>query len=449
MKLLSRVVWSEGMYLGPQHFQTQSRYFEDSIRFAIEHAWFEPWGLTTYSLDEHAIANGRISLTSAHGVFEDGLVFEMPESDPVPSSREIRDLFPVLSDSCMIMLAVPKRQDSRPNCDLDGDSDTARYHAVSRTIRDLNNGVDEKEVRLGQKNIRFVFEGEPLDDLMTIPVARVRRDGAGNLVYDQNFIPPCSRLTACSRLMTFLRQMIEVLEEKRKTLISPRTRPGEFQAGMSRLEVSNFWFLHAINHGLAILRHLYEAKRGHPEELFREMAQLAGVLCTFSLESSPGDLPLYNHRQLDRCLEALNLTIRRQLEVLVPSNTVAIPLKQTAPNFFSGEIIDDRCLRNSRWVLGFRSSAGEAEVLRKTPHLVKMCSEMFVGELVRRAMPGLPLLHLSPPPSAILPKVELQYFSVSKSGPCWKHILETRKVGIYVPDELPGPVLDLQVMLEV
>jgi type VI secretion system protein ImpJ len=32
MKYLSRVVWPEDMYLGPHHFQAQSRYFEDSQR---------------------------------------------------------------------------------------------------------------------------------------------------------------------------------------------------------------------------------------------------------------------------------------------------------------------------------------------------------------------------------------------------------------------------------
>ena len=35
MKQLSKVVWSEGMHLAPHHFQLQSRYFEDSIRFAL------------------------------------------------------------------------------------------------------------------------------------------------------------------------------------------------------------------------------------------------------------------------------------------------------------------------------------------------------------------------------------------------------------------------------
>ena len=33
MKLLNKPVWAEGMYLGPHHFQVQSRYFEDSLNF--------------------------------------------------------------------------------------------------------------------------------------------------------------------------------------------------------------------------------------------------------------------------------------------------------------------------------------------------------------------------------------------------------------------------------
>ena len=44
MKQLSSVVWSEGMYLGPHHFQVQSRYFEDSIQFAASALRVEAYG---------------------------------------------------------------------------------------------------------------------------------------------------------------------------------------------------------------------------------------------------------------------------------------------------------------------------------------------------------------------------------------------------------------------
>ena len=69
MKYLSRVVWSEGMYLGPHHFQVQSRYFEDTIRFATSSLWFEPWGFAGCALDPEALRNGTISLLHARGMF--------------------------------------------------------------------------------------------------------------------------------------------------------------------------------------------------------------------------------------------------------------------------------------------------------------------------------------------------------------------------------------------
>ena len=48
--------------------------------------------------------------------------------------------------------------------------------------------------------------------------------------------------------------------------------------------------MHAVNSGLAALRHLRISKRGHPEELFMEMSRLGGALCTFALDSHPRTL---------------------------------------------------------------------------------------------------------------------------------------------------------------
>lgn len=448
MKLLSRVVWSEGMYLAPHHFQIQNRYFEDSIRFVIEHSCFAAWGLTLYKLDNEAIENGRIVLLQAQGLFDDGLVFDMPGCDPLPLERNIHKEFAPTAESLMILLAVPKKQSEGRNCDADGRGHATRYRAAERTIRDLNNGRDEKQVRLGEKNISIMTEFEVDDTLATIPLARILRNAKGAPIYDSQFVPPCTKLTASEWLMNFLARLIEMLEEKRKALVVDRTRNDGFQAGLSQMEVSKFWFLHTINGALAQLTHLYVSKRGHPEELFCELSRIAGSLCTFNLDSDPNQLPMYDHRRLSECFSLLGAQIRQHLEILVPSNAVSIPMKPTSPNIYVGDVSDQRCFGRSRWVLGIGSSAGEAKVLTQAPHLVKVCSALFVGELVKRAMPGLPLIHLPVPPSAISPRVDLQYFSISKTGPCWNHIAETREIGIYVPDELPNVVMELQVVLE-
>jgi type VI secretion system protein ImpJ len=449
MRLLSRVVWSEGMYLAPHHFQVQGRYFEDAIRFVIEHAWFAPWGFTAYQLDEHAIANGRVALQSAYGIFEDGLAFAMDKDcDPLPPERDVSRLLPPTTQTLLVLLAVPRRQEGARNCNIEGNTDHCRYRARNRPIRDVNDGADEKDVLLGEKNIAIVTDQEVDGSMNTIPLARIRRNADGTLGFDPAFIPPCSKLTASEWLMNFLGQLIELLEEKRKVLLVPRSGQGGFRTGLSEMEVSKFWFLHAINDGLAQLRHLHFSKRGHPEELFRELSRVAGALCTFNVESDPANLPVYDHRRLDECFSALGSHIREHLEILVPSNAIEVPIQRSAPNIYAGGIADQRCFGRSRWVLGLGSSAGDAAVMAKAPYLVKICSALFVSELVRRAVPGLSLLHLPVPPTAISRRMDLQYFSISKSGRCWDHILETREIGIYVPDELPDPVIDLQVVLE-
>jgi type VI secretion system protein ImpJ len=450
MKNLSRVVWSEGMYLGPHHFQAQTRYFEDAIQFATGALWYEPWGLGGCRLDAEALLNGTVSVLHARGIFPDGLVFDMPDSDPLPPARNIADLFPPTRERLTVMLAVPPRRPDRLNClpVEQQNGEPVRYLAEPRLLADENTGRDEKTVRLGRKNIRIMAETEPLEDWVTLPLARIMRDGAGHFVYDPEFIPPCVELTASEKLMLLLKRLVEVLEVKSSALAgAARARPG-FSAGYSAQEIASFWFLHAINSALAPLRHIYYTRRGHPEQLYVEMARLAGALCTFGLESHPRDLPLYDHLHLDECFGELDRHIRFHLEAMVPSRTVTIALRPAAKYFYFGEITDTRCLGPSRWILGIHARMGEAELIAKTPQLVKICSQQFVPELVRRALPGLTLTHLPVPPSAISARLEWQYFSLTKAGPCWEHMVKTRQVGIYVPGELPEPELELLVILE-
>ena len=127
---------------------------------------------------------------------------------------------------------------------------------------------------------------------------------------------------------------------------------------------------------------------------------------------------------------------------------VTIPLVKVRDYFYEGDITDTRCLGRARWLFGIRSDLGDADLITRTPDLVKICSARFVGELVRRAMAGLGLTHLPVPPSAIRAKLEMQYFSVSRSGPFWDNIVQTRRVGIYVPGDVPSPEVELIVVLE-
>ena len=448
MRLLSRVVWSEGMYLGPHHFQAQSRYFEDSIQFATSSLWFSSFGLAGLELDAEALKNGTASVVHARGIMADGLPFNMPESDALPTARAVADLFPPTRDFIHVLLAIPPRKPNGYNCALEANGADARFVAETSTLHDENSGIDERSVRLGRKNFRLLMDTEPAADLLTLPVARIIRDGAGHFIYDPLFVPPVLEISASARLMTMLQRILELLDEKAAAI----GRRGASTAGgmteFSTREIASFWLLHAVNSAIPPLRHEFLAKRGHPEELFVEMSRLAGALCTFALESHPRDLPLYDHLNLTDCFDRLERHIRLHLETIVPTNCVTIPLKRVENYFYEGEITDQRCIGRSRWVFAIHSQMGEAELMGRTPQLIKVCSPPFVRELVRRALPGLGLTHLPVPPPAISARVETQYFGISRSGPCWDHMAQTKKVGVYIPGEFPNPEVEILVVLD-
>ncbi|HUQ93091.1 MAG TPA: type VI secretion system baseplate subunit TssK [Bryobacteraceae bacterium] len=451
MKHLSRVVWSEGMYLGPHHFQVQSRYFEDSIRFVTANLWFESYGMIGSQFDGEALRNGTVSLIHARGIFPDGLAFHMPDADPLPPARPVAELFPPTRDKVTVMLSVPPRRPEGMNCvpitESTSSPDT-RYWAETRVLHDETTGRDEKPVQLGRKNIRLILDTEVSGDEINLPVARIMRDGSGNFVYDPEFIPPCVDMAASDRIMLITQRLVEIVEDKSSSLSSSKRATGKSWAEYSTSDISSFWILHALHAALPPLRHLLMTRRGHPEELYREMARLAGALCTFAIDSHPRSVPLYDHRNLDRCFGALDEHIRRHLEIIRPTNCISIPLKKEGDYFWSGQVTDQRALDKARWVFAINSKIGEAEIILRTPNLVKVCSSKFISELVKRALPGMSLTHLKVPPSAISTRADTQYFGVSRAGACWDTIVMSRLVGIYVPGDLPDPQIELLVVLD-
>jgi type VI secretion system protein ImpJ len=133
---------------------------------------------------------------------------------------------------------------------------------------------------------------------------------------------------------------------------------------------------------------------------------------------------------------------------VLPTNCISIPLTLAGDCFYEGDVTDQRCMGNARWVLGIKAAMGEAELMALPPQLIKICSPAFVRELVNRALPGMGLTHLSAPPTAISRRAEVQYFGIGRSGPCWNHILQTKRIGVYVPNAFPNPELQILVVLD-
>lgn len=442
VKSLAPVVWREGMHIAQHHLQLRDRYFQDSAAFALSSLFFRPYGVAGLELDHEALLNGTAAIVHARGVMPDGLAFSFPD-DPGPKALEIGERFSPTRDSHLLLLTIPALQPGRANCGLDPAlaDGHVRFMAETVEVTDETTGEDRKSILLGRKNfcLRLDDEDVPAGDLVTLPLARVRRDRTGDFVYDEAFIPPCLQIGGSRRLLELLRRLTGLMEAKSANLAEERG--GTSAADFASEEIVSFWLSHTIHSSLPRLRHHLDMRTSHPNELYKDLLRLGGALCTFSMESDPRDLPPYDHDDLTECFASLERHIRAHLGVVMPKRATRIALEQFEDCFWRGGVSDPRSFKDAHWYLEVRTGGSRGRLIQDVPALVKVCSARFIVELVRRAHPGLDLEHIASPPSAISPRLGCEYFRIetSRSGevhPCWKTMVDSGDVGLYTPEAL-------------
>ena len=152
--------------------------------------------------------------------------------------------------------------------------------------------------------------------------------------------------------------------------------PNAGKTGYATGEIAGFWFLHAVNSGLAPLRHMYYSTHGHPEECISKWRASPGRLCTFTLEHHPRSIPAYDHLQPDKCFDSA-----RQAHSRAARNGAAHQLhlhsahrgrRLSALRHGHRSALSAVARRGSS---PFAGNMGAAELMRKTPNCIKICSK--------------------------------------------------------------------------
>src|SRR5207248_1333599 len=242
------------------------------------------------------------------------------------------------------------------------------------------------------------------------------------------FVPPLLDIGANEYVLGVLRGMIEILAGKSSELSGIRGQKNQSLADFTASDIANFWLLYTINSYFPAFSHLYEARGGHPEELYSAMVALAGSLTTFSPKVRPRDLPIYDHDNLSRVFTELDEKLRSLLQTVVPTNVVSLALKQVQSSIYATALNDDKYFAGSRMYLAVNSDVSEDFLIQKSPQLIKVCSATHIDHLVNQALPGVALKHLSAPPAAIPVKLKSQYFSVNQSGAAWEAVRRSRNL---------------------
>src|SRR5215831_3824523 len=93
MSRYRKVVWNEGMLLTPHHFQQWDNYYNELINSRFASLAPYEWGVLDFQANNEAIANGNFDLLRCRAVMPDGLLINVPETDPAPAARPVAEHF--------------------------------------------------------------------------------------------------------------------------------------------------------------------------------------------------------------------------------------------------------------------------------------------------------------------------------------------------------------------
>ena len=256
MSAHNRVIWSEGLFLQPQHFQQQERYFERYVETRCQPLTPNSWGFTEVEFERDLLTIGKFALRRAAGVFPDGTPFRMPEDDPLPSpidiGADVRDQ--------VLSLAVPLRRSGELDIGRVGEQDDlARYQMRELQTRNIASSTgDPALLEVAALRTRFLLQSDPTHAYAGVPLAHIVECRADKqVILDESFIPTVMHTRTASRLATLTSELLGLFHQRGEALGGRVTATGRGGAA----EFGDFLMLQTINRYEPLLAHLRRFRR--------------------------------------------------------------------------------------------------------------------------------------------------------------------------------------------
>lgn len=455
MKTVQKILWGEGLFLKPQHFQQQDLYHEQRVAAAMQAAHPYLWGVIAQRIDRQALESGLLRFSTLQVVWPDGDMLDAPATDSLPEARNLADI-DIPANGLTFHLALPfLREDGgnfgtsgkSANGAVAGSSYAPRYTQSGEPAPDLYTQAVSAELTVLRKQARILADHEPREQFVSIPIARVRRTATGGFENDAMFMPPALRIGAIPMLALLLRNTLDMLQAKCNALYGHHREPSkhviEFRSG----DVASFWLLHTASAAFAQLSHYFHHPQLHPERLYQSLLGLAGQLLTFSKAYALTDLPPYDHLDPAPAFLGLDKIIRELINTVISARFVTITLSETKPGHFHGRLESDK-LAGASLYLAVGADMPPAELVEAVPLRFKLGAPDDVEKLVLSAMPGIKLMAAPQVPAAIPVRPGSYYFSVEPHGPIFDRMLQAQSIAIYVPSGFKELKLELMAVIE-
>ena len=435
MNKAEKVVWTEGMFLRPHHFQRTESFLQSHIREwgTLQRPYL--WGFLDLEFDEAMLRQGRIALSYASGLLPDGTPFSFRHG---PAPLDIPDN---LTNS-RVALALPARRGGREGVIFSESPDSlARYVAFEEEVDDDNAiAVGAAALQFGRLRLKLMLESELSAEWTAIGVAEVIEKRNDNQVrLNSGYIPPMLNAINSISLYGLLNDMQGLLQQRSQQMSQRLRQPGRFNTS----ETVEFMLLALNNRHIGSVTHLRTLPLLHPEALWRDWLAFATELTTWLPQRMPETaLPVYDHDNLAGCFGKLMAMLRQGLSLVMEENAVQLPLSERSHGLNVATVLESLMVREFGFVLAVKASVPGDMLQTHFPAQMKIAPVNKIRDLVQLQLPGMVLRAMPVAPPQIPWHAGYSYFELEKGGELWKEMEKSGAFALHLAGDFPG--LDME-----
>ncbi|MFB4394600.1 MULTISPECIES: type VI secretion system baseplate subunit TssK [unclassified Pseudomonas] len=432
------VLWPEGLFVKPQHFQQAARASDAAFHQRLSSLNAAFFGFSELQLNDEYLCLGKVAITRARGIMPDGTVFDIPGDLAPPPPLEIGA---EVSTNSEVYLCLPLRTAGGREVSWPDNAANFRYVAQAQEIKDTHTADgDLVQIDLAVPNLQLRLQTQDSSTYTRLALTRIlERRPDGSLRLDETFYPTGLSVSAVPALKRFLDEITHTLRERARNLAA---RIGSSsQSGVA--DIRDFNLLQAMNRWWPCFQHLARQPQAHPEQLYLAMSQACGELVTFTDESRlPQEYPAYHHNALHASFKPLEDTLRRALSTVLQPRALALALEHLQYGVMTATLDDHRLLEQAEFILAVRANLPPETLRLQFPQKAKVTSLSALDDLVPLQLPGIPLRPLPVAPRELPFHAGFSYFELDRRDVAWDAMKGSNGFGFHIAGDFPG--LELQ-----
>lgn len=435
-----KVIWTEGMFLRPQHFQQQERYPENRIEARCRGLQAYGWGLSTLAVNQPMLALGKLTLSSCQGVFPDGTPFSIPD-ECAPAPLDV----PADAVNEIVYLALPVSRPETRELGWEGGGDKdplIRYRLKDIEVADAHaeQDHDDASIAVGELCPRLRLAKHGLNHFAAIPVARIREVKADRqIVLDDEFIPACLNIGAAQQLVNYLTTLEGRLSHQAGHIAKWLGAQGKGAA-----EISDFLYLMLVNRHLPLFSHFRGLTQIHPERLFCHLIQMVGEFSTITRDNHlAAALPNYQHDNLALCYAPVMAALMQALYWQPDYRAVRIEMTEHPFQVRKAAIAPLELLSSSDFILAVNADMPADKLSGLLLKTTTIASAENLANFVNNHVPGIQLAALPAKPRQIPYHKGMLYFGLDKNHREWQELQKSGALAMHFSGKYPEIELEL------